>query len=575
MPMTCGWEWDDDAGRSWSCDGGYYYNALVSAAHWENQWRQGRYVYERVRDCDDDGNNCFSRMDNVWHEGPFTETVDNSRYVTTTIHHDALTHNETVTVPAATHAEKLSYDAIVGDSGGANSGDDAAGEWALLLGLTALAGAGRFVKQSDAAAVAAAEWSQSGRPLPSEAVAELGSSGDTVVDEAATLSGVAGSTPSGSDGGTPASDASIANAGGTSDGASPLATGPDSGSESDAVATPGDGGGNDDPGRKKGPEGVPGLDSLAGGLLDAEKHWNDGVREAARAMRAGRDIAGDAASQGARLLNDIKGLRANAVADVALDVVKSPVMRGAIRAAPVLGALVTTAEELLSISTPTPGNVARAVGRAVVKSAITLGLGALGVAVAAPLAALFAIPTGGASLLFGAAVVGLFTVAGDAVGNAVVQNIQALQDDPNDGQTPAPDVDVSGWASDPAWSAGGSLDESTRAANRTATIEPDPLVGDTSGWASDPLWSAGGFLDESSRASRQTHDVIGSDGVPVGAPDDGSGNQQDDAGNTRVADDSGGSSAADFTDVGDWFAGTSTDSATTDDASADAPELAA
>jgi hypothetical protein len=112
-------------------------------------------------ECDDNGH-CHRYIDD-W------ETI----YV----HHDAVTHAETVniaavtheetaTIPAVTHTETLRSDAIVGSDPGTTGGDDALSQFGMLLGLTALAGAGRFASKADALRATVAEWGAAGQPVP-------------------------------------------------------------------------------------------------------------------------------------------------------------------------------------------------------------------------------------------------------------------------------------------------------------------------------------------------------------------------------------------------------------------------
>jgi hypothetical protein len=125
MPMSCWWEWDD-GGRYRECDGGYYYGAIITPAHYENLWHQGHYVYQALRECDDTdwGFRCyFAGYGYQWYEGPFWEAVDTSHYVYTTTHYDAvyrdwieqlpaLTHTESYPIPAVTHQTTVHHAAL-------------------------------------------------------------------------------------------------------------------------------------------------------------------------------------------------------------------------------------------------------------------------------------------------------------------------------------------------------------------------------------------------------------------------------------------------------------------------------
>ena len=82
------------------------------------------------------------------------------------VHHDAVTHDETVDVPAVTHQETLRYDAIVGDGAPSGSGGDPLADFALIAGLMALAGAGKYASRADELKAAVAEMTGLGLPIP-------------------------------------------------------------------------------------------------------------------------------------------------------------------------------------------------------------------------------------------------------------------------------------------------------------------------------------------------------------------------------------------------------------------------
>jgi hypothetical protein len=84
---------------------------------------------------------------------------------TATIHHDAATHTQTVAHAPATHDQTLSLDAtVVPDQPAGN--DNGLADFAALMGLVALAGAGRLRSTRDVVREALTEWSNAGRSIP-------------------------------------------------------------------------------------------------------------------------------------------------------------------------------------------------------------------------------------------------------------------------------------------------------------------------------------------------------------------------------------------------------------------------
>ena len=87
-----------------------------------------------------------------------------------TVHHDAVTHTEVTHVPAITHDDPVSFTASVAPSVGGGGTDDTNGllEFAALLGLVALAGAGRYASASDAVRRTLVEMAATGDTLPTQ-----------------------------------------------------------------------------------------------------------------------------------------------------------------------------------------------------------------------------------------------------------------------------------------------------------------------------------------------------------------------------------------------------------------------
>jgi hypothetical protein len=122
----------------------------------------------------------------VWRE--WTEEVP-EQVTTETVVLPAVTRVEYVERPALTHEETLAYDAVVEQDGSSSSGN-ALADLALLLGLTALAGAGRYASKADALKQTAAQWVAAGHALPVEvaALVEQASASDAQIGAALAIS---------------------------------------------------------------------------------------------------------------------------------------------------------------------------------------------------------------------------------------------------------------------------------------------------------------------------------------------------------------------------------------------------
>jgi hypothetical protein len=89
---------------------------------------------------------------------------------TATIHHDAVTHTDAVAHASSTHDTTLSFDAIVAPSADGTGSDNGLAQFAMLMGLVAAAGAGRYSSTRDVIRQTLAQWTSTSRTAPATAV---------------------------------------------------------------------------------------------------------------------------------------------------------------------------------------------------------------------------------------------------------------------------------------------------------------------------------------------------------------------------------------------------------------------